>query len=51
MIVVRLATLDDVGVIERQTGSVQQLHNDALPFIFKPASVDLFPQWKLAALI
>jgi ribosomal protein S18 acetylase RimI-like enzyme len=51
MIVVRLATLDDAEVIERQTSSVQQLHNKALPFIFKPPSADLFPAQKLAALI
>jgi GNAT superfamily N-acetyltransferase len=51
MIAVRLATLDDVEVIERQTASVQQLHNEALPSIFKPPSADLFPQRKLAALI
>src|SRR5262249_22479947 len=51
MIVVRLATLDDAEVIERQTSSVQQLHNEALPFIFKPPSADLFPAQRLAALI
>jgi ribosomal protein S18 acetylase RimI-like enzyme len=51
MIIVRLATLDDAEVIERQTSSVQQLHNQALPFIFKPPSADLFPARKLAALI
>jgi hypothetical protein len=51
MIAVRLATLDDAGVMERQTASVQQLHNEALPSIFKPASAALFPPRKLAALI
>ena len=51
MITVRLATLDDAEVIERQTSSVQQLHNKALPSIFKPPSADLFPSQKLAALI
>jgi diamine N-acetyltransferase len=51
MIVVRLATLDDADVIALQTSSVQQLHNEALPFIFKPPSADLFPSQKLAALI
>lgn len=51
MIVVRLATLDDAELIERQTSSVQQLHNKALPLIFKPPSADLFPAQKLAALI
>jgi ribosomal protein S18 acetylase RimI-like enzyme len=51
MIAVRLATLDDAEVIERQTASVQQLHNEALPSIFKPPSADLFPPRKLAALI
>jgi hypothetical protein len=49
MIAVRLATLDDADVIGRQTSSVQQLHNKALPFIFKPTSADLFPPQKLAA--
>src|SRR5688572_12903097 len=51
MIAVRLATLDDAEVIARQTSSVQQLHTEALPGIFKPPSVDLFPPQKLAALI
>lgn len=51
MMAVRLATLDDADAIERQTSSVQQLHNEALPGIFKPASADLFPPQKLAALI
>jgi diamine N-acetyltransferase len=51
MIVVRLATLDDADVIERQTSSVQRLHNEALPFIFKPPSAALFPAQKLAELI
>ena len=51
MIGIRLATLDDAEVIERQTSSVQQLHNDALPPIFKPPCADLFPPQKLTALI
>jgi len=51
MIVVRLATLDDAEVIARQTSRLQQLHNEALPFIFKAPSADLFPLQKLAALI
>jgi ribosomal protein S18 acetylase RimI-like enzyme len=51
MITVRLATLDDAEVIAHQTSSVQQLHNEALPLIFKPPSADLFPPRKLAALI
>jgi GNAT superfamily N-acetyltransferase len=51
MIAVRLATLDDAEAIERQTATIQQLHNEALPFIFKPPSADLFPPEKLAALI
>ncbi len=51
MIVVRLATLDDADVIALQTSSIQQLHNQVLPFIFKPPSADLFPPQKLAALI
>jgi GNAT superfamily N-acetyltransferase len=51
MIAVRLATLDDACVIGRQTSGIQQLHHEALPRIFKPASEDLFPPEKLAALI
>jgi ribosomal protein S18 acetylase RimI-like enzyme len=51
MIAVRPATSDDAEVIGRHTSSVQQLHNEALPFIFKPPSADLFPPQKLAALI
>jgi diamine N-acetyltransferase len=51
MITVRLATLDDADAIARQTASVQQLHTDALPDVFKPPSADLFPRSKLAALL
>lgn len=51
MISVRLATLDDAEPIGRQTSSVQELHSEALPFIFKPPSADLFPPQKLKALI
>jgi ribosomal protein S18 acetylase RimI-like enzyme len=51
MIAVRFATLDDAEVIGRHTSSFQQLHNEALPFIFNPPSADLFPPQKLAALI
>ena len=51
MIAVRLATLDNAEVIARQTSSVQRLHTEALPDIFKPPSADLFPPQKLATLI
>ena len=51
MITVRLATMDDAEILARQTMSVQQLHNEALPFIFKPPSAELFPPQKLATLI
>jgi ribosomal protein S18 acetylase RimI-like enzyme len=51
MIAVRIAKLNDAEVIARQTWSVQQLHNEAMPPIFKPPSADLFPPRKLAALI
>ena len=51
MIAVRPATLDDAEVIEHHTSSVQQMHSEALPSIFKPPSADLFPLPKLAALI
>jgi len=51
VISVRLATLDDAEPIGRQTSSVQELHRDALPFIFKPPTADLFPPWKLKALL
>ena len=51
MITIRPATLDDAEVIEHHTSSVQQMHNEALPSIFKPPSADLFPPQKLAALI
>jgi ribosomal protein S18 acetylase RimI-like enzyme len=43
--------MDDAEVIARQTSAVQQLHNDALPDIFKPPSAELFPPAKLAILI
>jgi GNAT superfamily N-acetyltransferase len=51
MIAVRLATMDDAEIIARQTSRVQQLHNDALPDIFKLPSAGLFPEEKLAALL
>jgi hypothetical protein len=51
MIAVRLATLDDAEVIERHTASLQQMHNEALPSIFKPPSAELFSAQKLAALV
>ena len=51
MLTVRLATMDDAEVIARETSSVQQLHNEALPLIFKAPSADLFPPGKLAVLI
>jgi diamine N-acetyltransferase len=51
MIAVRLATLNDAGVIERQMSSIERLHNEALPMIFKPPSADLFPPQTLTALI
>ena len=51
MIAVRLATMDDAEIIARQTSSIQQLHNEALPQMFKPPSAEVFPPRKLAALI
>jgi diamine N-acetyltransferase len=51
MITVRPATLDDADAIARQTWDVQQLHNEALPGLFKPPSADLFPAEKLATLL
>ena len=48
---VRLATIEDAEVILRQTSSVQQLHTNALPDIFKPPSAELFPRSKLAVLL
>ena len=43
--------MDDAETIARQTSTVQQLHTDALPDIFRPPSADLFPAQKLAALL
>jgi GNAT superfamily N-acetyltransferase len=51
MLAVRLATMDDAEVIARQTSAVQQLHTNALPDIFRPASAELFADTKLAALL
>ena len=51
MIAVRLATMDDAEIIARQTSSIQQLHNEALPQMFKPPSAELLPPRRLAALI
>ena len=50
MFAVRLATMDDADAIARLTSDVQQLHNQALPDIFKPPSDELFRARKLAAL-
>jgi hypothetical protein len=51
MFAIRLATMDDAEAIARLTSDVQQLHNQALPEIFKPPSDELFPARKLAALL
>jgi predicted GNAT superfamily acetyltransferase len=51
MITVRLATMEDAEDIARETSSIQYLHNEALPLIFKQPSADLFPPRKLAASI
>jgi diamine N-acetyltransferase len=51
MVAVRLATMDDAEVIARQTSTVQQLHTEALPDIFRPPSAELFPPQRLATLI
>src|SRR5262245_16846498 len=51
MIAVRLATIEDAEAIAHQTASVQQLHTDALPDIFKPPSPELFPRSKLEAFL
>ena len=51
MVAVRLATTDDAEIIARQTSTVQQLHTDALPDIFRPPSAELFPPQRLATLI
>jgi GNAT superfamily N-acetyltransferase len=51
MITVRLATMDDADAIARETSRIQELHNEALPLMFKAPSAELFPPRKLAALI
>jgi diamine N-acetyltransferase len=51
MVAVRLATIDGANAIAHLTADVQQLHNKALPNVFKPPSEKLFPREKLAALL
>ena len=51
MVTVRIATIDDARVIAHLTADVQQLHNEALPAVFKPPSDKLFPLERLASLL
>jgi GNAT superfamily N-acetyltransferase len=48
---VRLANVSDADAIAQLTAEVQQLHNSALPELFRPPHDGLFPARKLAALL
>jgi ribosomal protein S18 acetylase RimI-like enzyme len=51
MVTVRAAVIEDADAITSLTAEVQQLHNEALPDIFKTPSERLFPREKLATLL
>jgi len=51
MISVRLAEPGDGNAIVRLTAHIQQLHNRALPELFRPPHEGLFPSEKLSALL
>jgi ribosomal protein S18 acetylase RimI-like enzyme len=51
MVTVRVAVMEDADAIASLTAEVQQLHNEALPDIFKPPSDRLFSREKLATLL
>jgi len=51
MISVRLANVGDAEAIAQLTVEVQQLHNSALPELFRQSHDGVFPAQKLAALL
>ena len=51
MVTVRVAVMEDADAIASLTAEVQQLHNEALPDIFKTPSDRLFSREKLATLL
>jgi len=51
MVTVRIAVMDDADAIASLTAEIQQLHNEALPDIFKTSSDKLFSREKLAMLL
>ena len=51
MVTVRVAVMEDADAIANLTAEVQQLHNEALPDIFKTPSGRLFSREKLASLL
>jgi ribosomal protein S18 acetylase RimI-like enzyme len=51
MVTVRVAVMEDADAIARLTAEVQQLHNEALPGIFKTPSDRLFSRERLATLL
>jgi len=51
MVTVRVAVIEDADAIASLTAEVQQIHNDALPDIFKTSSDRLFSREKLATLL
>lgn len=51
MISIRLAKFEDADAIAQLTAEVQQLHNSALPALFRPPHDGLFPAQKLASLL
>jgi hypothetical protein len=51
MVTVRVAVMEDADAIASLTAEVQQLHNEALPDIFKAPFHGLFLREKLATLL
>ena len=51
MITVRVAVMEDADAIASLTAEVQELHNEALPDVFKTPSDRLFPREKLETLL
>ena len=51
MVTVRVAVMEDADAIASLTAEVQQLHNEAMPDIFRTPSDRLFSREKLATLL
>src|SRR5262245_28903348 len=51
MVTIRAAVIEDADAIASLTAEVQQLHNEALPDVFKTPSDKLFSRERLATLL